>query len=73
MGRLIKYELKGNFKFFLGLFIIMILLTFALYSRIDVWSSVTVYVLESLAITAMFVTILIVSINSFSKEMYQER
>lgn len=73
MGNLIKYELKGNYKLFLGLFIITTLVNAVLYSRIDVWHPAAVYGFITLAITVMFVMVLIFNIGSFSKEMHEDR
>lgn len=72
MGNLIKYELKGNYKLFLGLFIITALVNVVLYSRIDVWYAGAVYGLITLAITVMFVMVLIFNIGSYSKELHED-
>ncbi|MCY6355897.1 hypothetical protein [Clostridium sp. ZS2-4] len=72
MGNLIKYELKGNYKLFLGLFIITILVNVLLYSRIGVWHPAAIYSLITLAVTVMFVMVLIFNIGSYSKEMHED-
>lgn len=72
MGNLIKYELKGNYKLFLGLFIITTLVNLVIYSRIDVWYSGAVYGLITLAIAVMFVMVLIFNIGSYSKELHED-
>ncbi|MCY6372735.1 hypothetical protein [Clostridium ganghwense] len=73
MGNLIKYELKGNFKIFIGLFIITCLVNLGLYSRVDVWPSAAVYSLVLVVISIMCVMVLVFNINSFSKELYEDR
>ncbi|KOA19014.1 ABC-2 family transporter protein [Clostridium homopropionicum DSM 5847] len=72
MGRLIKYEIKGNYKLFGGLFIIIALLNVLLLTRINKWSEQSIIGLFSvISITVMVVTLIFV-INSFRNDLYED-
>jgi len=71
MDRLIKYEFKGNFKLFFGAFISAILLCIALLVGID--NGELRVILGILIWFAVYVILLIFSINSFKNELYEER
>ncbi|KEH93207.1 membrane protein [Clostridium botulinum C/D str. BKT12695] len=73
MGRLIKYELKGNYKIFFGIFAFAILINGLLLTRLGHWSDPSIIGLMSLVSTAMFITVLIFVEKSFSNEIYQDR
>ncbi|MEA4825998.1 MAG: hypothetical protein VB130_05125 [Clostridium sp.] len=73
MGKLIKYELKGNYKLFGGLFGIVILLNILIFTRINKWSEPAIIALFSVVSVALFVTALVFVVNSFRNELYEDR
>lgn len=73
MGKLIKYELKGNYKIFLGTFIITALLNILLLTRVNVWNSGAIIALFSLITMALFLLVLVFVVRSFKNEMYEDR
>lgn len=73
MGKLIKYELKGNYKLFGGVFGIVILLNILLFTRINKWSDPAIIALFSVVAVALFVTALVFVVNSFRNELYEDR
>lgn len=73
MGKLIKYELKGNYKLFGGVFGIVILLNILLFTRINKWSNPAIIALFSVVAVALFVTALVFVVNSFRNELYEDR
>jgi len=72
MGRLIKYEIKGNYKLFGGLFIITALLDVLLLTRINKWSEQAIIGLFSVISIALMVVTLIFVINSFRNDLYED-
>lgn len=73
MGKLIKYELKGKYKLFLGLFAIVSLLNILILTRINKWSSPAVVSLMIMVTVILFVMILVFVVNSFRNELYNDR
>ncbi|KYH35541.1 hypothetical protein CLTEP_04800 [Clostridium tepidiprofundi DSM 19306] len=71
MGKLLKYEFKGNFKLFFGVFISAILLCLALLVGVD--NGELRFSLGILIWFAVYVILLIFSISSFKNELYEER
>lgn len=72
MGRLIKYEIKGNYKLFGGLFVIIALLNVLLLTRINRWSQQSIIGLFSVVSIALMVVTLIFVINSFRNDLYED-
>lgn len=73
MDKLIKYELKGDYKLFGIVFAIAALLDVGLFSRIGKWEEPLIIVLTGMVSSFLFLTILIFVIKSFEKEMYEDR
>ncbi|MBE6067733.1 MAG: hypothetical protein E7211_08585 [Clostridium lundense] len=73
MDKLIKYELKGDYKLFGIIFTIAILLNGGLFTRIDKWEEGIIIALTTMISSFLFLTILIFVIKSFEKEMYEDR
>lgn len=73
MGKLIKYELKGNYKIFLGTFIVTALLNILLLTRVNVWNPAAIVALFSLITMALFLLVLVFVLKSFKNEMYEDR
>ncbi|QGU93805.1 hypothetical protein GOM49_00480 [Clostridium bovifaecis] len=73
MGKLLKYEIKGNYKLFLGMFAITALLNILLLTRIHVWNTGIIVALFSMVSVALFVVALVFVVNSFKNEMYEDR
>ena len=68
MGKLIKYELKGNYKIFCSLFTIIILLQGLFLTRIGHWKSGSIMGMTVLVNIVLFITILIFIEKSFAKD-----
>ncbi|GAB6151226.1 ABC transporter permease [Clostridium novyi] len=73
MGKLIKYELKGNYKTFCALFAIIILLQGLFLTRIGHWQSGSIIGITVLVNTILFITVLIFVEKSFANEIYEDR
>lgn len=73
MGRLIKYELKGNYITFSIVFILMILLNLGIHMKSNSWPSGAVVALTALVNFGIFGVVLIINIKSFSKELFEDR
>ena len=73
MGKLIKYELKGNYKIFCSLFTIIILLQGLFLTRIGHWKSGSIMGMTVLVNIVLFITILIFIEKSFANEIYEDR
>jgi magnesium-transporting ATPase (P-type) len=73
MGKLLKYELKGTYKFILGTLIFMALVTIALFTRIDVWHAESLGGSMTMITFGTFIVLLLYIINCFKKELYEER
>ncbi|MTI69850.1 MAG: hypothetical protein FH751_06325 [Firmicutes bacterium] len=73
MHKLIKYEIKDNFKSFIGTFITMIILNLVLYFKLGDWRNESVFILTTLVNAAAFTVVLLFSIGAFSKELYKNR
>ena len=73
MGKLIKYEIKGNYKLFAGLFGITILLNLLLLTRANAWHEGAIIGIFSAISVALFVVTLIFVVQSFRNEMYEDR
>lgn len=71
MGKLLKYEFKGNYKLFLATFIGAILLNIAALFGID--NGELRLGIGILIWVVLFVIVLILNINSFKRELYEER
>lgn len=72
MGRLIKYEIKGYYKLFGGLFIITALLNVLLLTRINKWSEQGIIAIFAVISIALMVVTLIFVINSFRNDLYED-
>lgn len=73
MGTLIKYEIKGSYKLFAGLFSITILLNLLLLTRANAWHEGVIIGIFSAISVALFVVTLVFNIQSFKNEMYEDR
>lgn len=73
MGKLLKYEFKGNYKSFLGLFAITALLNILIFTRINIWKNAAIIALFSLVAVAAFVVVFVFVVSSFKNEMYEDR
>ncbi len=72
MGKLIKYELRGNYRVFSIILIIMSLLHMLMLFKTDEWGAA---IMGGITIVnaCTFLAILIISINIFKNEMYDDR
>lgn len=73
MGKLIKYELKGNYKVFCGLFVLSILLQGLFLTRIGYWSDDFIISMSILVNIILFITVLMFVEKSFKNEIYEDR
>lgn len=78
MGRYIKYELKGNYKFILGVLALVLILTTGIYAYIahaDESSSMgAIFMgLSVLVIFGALLTTFLYIVGSFRKELYEDR
>lgn len=73
MGKLIKYELRGTYKIFLGLLVIVSIIDTILLTRLDVWGEGSVTGLMITVNMALCILTLLIIINSFKKELYEDR
>jgi hypothetical protein len=73
MGKLLKYELKGTYKFITAALVLVSLVNIVLLSKLGVWSSDNIGIFMVLADFAAVISILVYLINAFKKELYEER
>ncbi|MCD3352112.1 hypothetical protein G8V03_14160 [Clostridium botulinum D/C] len=73
MGKLIKYELKGNYKIFSALCIIASILNIVSLTRLEKWGSGPVTGCMSMVTMSLFIISLVIIINSFKNELYEDR
>ena len=73
MGRYIKYEIKGSYKFILGVLALVLILTTVLYTYIAKKESSPVIALASMIIFGTALTTFLYIVGSFRKELYEDR
>ncbi|MBS4536733.1 hypothetical protein GOQ29_14005 [Clostridium sp. D2Q-14] len=73
MLKFMKYEIKGSMRFVGIVFITMILLSTVLLIRADIDNVPSTITLSMISIIGGSIAILILFINSFSKEVYEDR
>jgi ABC-2 type transport system permease protein len=73
MGKLIKNELKGNYKFFLIVFATIIGACLGVLTRVGIWQPPAIFLLIFFINVSGFFVILLYQIKSFSDELYEDR
>ncbi|MCF6464896.1 hypothetical protein, partial [Clostridium sp. Cult2] len=78
MGRYIKYEIKGSYKFILGVLALILILTTGIYTYVSNTQegSVLGATFTGLSVLVIFGTLLttfLYIVNSFRKELYEDR
>ena len=78
MGRLMKYEIKGSYKFILGVLVLVLILTTGIYAYVTNNRGgsplgVSFVGLSVLVIFGTLLTTFLYIVNSFRKELYEDR
>ena len=78
MGRYIKYEIKGSYKFILGVLALVLILTTGIYAYVNTAKEgsefgAVLIGLSTLVIVGTLLTTFLYIVGSFRKELYEDR
>ena len=72
MGRLLKYELKGNYKVIGIILVILIIVALGLNFKIGEWAETTIMGITSFAVFGALLSAFIYLVELFRKELYED-
>ena len=78
MGRYIKYEIKGSYKFILGVLSLVLILTTGIYTYVDAGKEGSAFFSALMGISTLVIfgtglTTFLYIVGSFRKELYEDR